>query len=163
MQTFRQGKTFWLVIILMLCLSLASKVYAQSEAPPSTLDVVVPDYEVTTEEEIDHVEIPGGKIATALLIMGIPILDAGWVIMRRIFECKSPFRTSDRKHLHFRLLDSGMTQRKAVLFLYLLCAGFGTCTLFLQSKSKLIALGVLLLVMIVMGVTVVGIYKNKQT
>lgn len=65
-QTSFGRKVGWLVVILMLCLSLATKVYAQSEAPPSTLDVVIPDYEVTTEEGVDYVEIPGGKITTVL-------------------------------------------------------------------------------------------------
>lgn len=106
--------------------------------------------------------ISGGKIATALLIMGIPILDAGWVILRRLFEGKSPFKTSDRKHLHHRLLDLGMSQRKAVLFLYFLSAGFGVCTLFLQSKSKLIALGVLFLLMIIIGLAIVKAIKKEK-
>ena len=64
-------KVIWSVIILILCLSLATSAHAQGEAPPSTLDVVIPDYEVTTEEGIDHVEIPGGKIAT---VVGKPMI-----------------------------------------------------------------------------------------
>lgn len=106
--------------------------------------------------------ISGGKIATALLIMGIPMLDAGWVILRRIFEGKSPFKTSDRKHLHHRLLDSGMSQKNAALFMYVLAAGFGATTLFLQSKSKLIALGILFLVMLIIAFSVIIIYRNKH-
>ena len=106
--------------------------------------------------------ISGGKIATALLIMGIPILDAAWVILRRIFEGKSPFKTADRKHLHFRLLDLGMNQKQTVIFMYFLSAGFGISTLFLQSKSKLIALGVLALVMLIIGFVVLKIFKKQN-
>ena len=56
--------------------------------------------------------IGGSKIATAFLIMGIPILDVIWIIFRRwLWEKKSPFTNPDRKHLHFRLMDLGLSQR----------------------------------------------------
>jgi UDP-GlcNAc:undecaprenyl-phosphate GlcNAc-1-phosphate transferase len=52
--------------------------------------------------------ISGGKIATAFLVLALPILDVIWVVVRRIFvEHHSPF-LADRKHLHFRLLDIGL-------------------------------------------------------
>lgn len=105
--------------------------------------------------------IAGSKVITAVLIMGIPILDVLWVILRRIFfEKKSPF-VADRKHLHFRLLDIGFSQRQAVMFLYSLAFIFGLATLFLQSMGKLIALIVLLVLMIVLGGVVV-IFKHKE-
>lgn len=106
--------------------------------------------------------ISGGKIATALLVMGIPVLDVLWVILRRVFiEKKSPFK-GDRKHLHFRMLDLGLNQRQAVLFLYLIAALFGTATLFLQSQYKLLTLGVLALVMVVMATILVKSYKEES-
>jgi len=96
--------------------------------------------------------ISGGKIATALLIMGIPILDVAWIILRRaIKEKKSPFRTADSKHLHFRLLAAGLSHRQAVLFYYFVAVCFGVLTLFLQSKEKLIALGILAVFMFILG------------
>jgi UDP-GlcNAc:undecaprenyl-phosphate GlcNAc-1-phosphate transferase len=96
--------------------------------------------------------ISGGKIATALLIMGIPILDLAWVIIRRfVKDKKSPFKTADRKHLHFRLLDVGFSHRQAVLFLYLLTTIFGTCSLLLRGQQKVVALGSLLIVMVLLG------------
>ncbi len=106
--------------------------------------------------------ISGAKIATALLIMGIPILDVIWIIFRRIFsEHKSPF-VSDRKHLHFRLLDVGFSHRTAVLFLYILTLIFGLSSLFLQSQHKIIALGILVLVMIILAITLVYTYQKKH-
>jgi len=96
--------------------------------------------------------VSGGKIATALLVLGIPILDTLWVIGRRMFwERKSP-TLPDRKHLHFRLLDAGFSHRGAVLSLWLVSALFGITTLFLQSRYKLIALGMLLVVMVGLGI-----------
>ncbi len=104
--------------------------------------------------------ISGSKIATALLIMGIPILDLLWVISRRIWQGASPV-AADRKHLHFRLLDIGLSQRQAVIFLYFLTGSFGVTSLFLHSRGKLIALAVLAAIMVGLGLSLVIIYKRK--
>lgn len=104
--------------------------------------------------------ISGGKIATALLIMGIPILDVAWVILRRLSTHFSPFQ-ADRKHLHFRLLDLGLSQRQAVLFLYFISAAFGVSGLFLQSAGKLLALFIMLATMLVLGSFLVIAYNHK--
>jgi UDP-GlcNAc:undecaprenyl-phosphate GlcNAc-1-phosphate transferase len=92
--------------------------------------------------------ISGGKIAIALLIMGIPILDVIWTVARRILNKENPFKTADRKHLHFKLLDSGLGTRKTVLIYYGLAAVFGLCTLFLQSQGKFVSLVVLGIIML---------------
>lgn len=105
--------------------------------------------------------ISGGKIATALLIMGIPILDVAWVILRRLINKKSPF-SGDRKHLHFRLLDIGLSQRQTVLFLYVLTACFGIIALFSTGKEKLITFLILALSMIILGLILVVLYKRKR-
>jgi UDP-GlcNAc:undecaprenyl-phosphate GlcNAc-1-phosphate transferase len=57
----------------------------------------------------------------------------------------------DREHLHFRLLDSGLSHRRAVLLLYFLAFLFGITTLFLQSMQKLYALLVLVVLMVVIS------------
>lgn len=105
--------------------------------------------------------IAGAKIATALLVMGIPILDVAWAIVRRVVSGRSPF-SPDRQHLHFRLLDIGFSQRQTVLILYGLSAVFGFTAVFLQSMGKLIALGVLFVVMIALIITLVFAYKRHE-
>lgn len=105
--------------------------------------------------------ILGAKIATALLVMGIPILDVAWVIIRRIWYHRSPFK-GDRQHLHFRLLDIGLSQRQAVLVLCGISAIFGSVAVFLQSLGKLIALVILFCVMLALAITVVVLYKRKH-
>jgi len=91
--------------------------------------------------------ISGGKIAIALLIMGIPILDLAWTIVRRLFRGKNPFKFADREHLHHNLLALGLGQRKTVLIFYLLSFIFGFSGLFLQSRGKLWALIILVFIM----------------
>jgi len=105
--------------------------------------------------------ISGGKIATALLIMGIPILDVVFVILRRIFSGQ-PIYQGDRQHLHFRLLDLGLSHKRVVLALYLLTLIFGVSALFLQSQDKVLALGLLFCVMIILVGALVLVYKKRH-
>ncbi|MFH0892673.1 MAG: MraY family glycosyltransferase [Candidatus Falkowbacteria bacterium] len=91
--------------------------------------------------------ISGGKIAIALLVMGIPIMDLAWTIIRRLLSGKNPFKHADRKHLHFRILDMGLGQRKTVLIYYALAAVFGSSVLYLQSLGKILAMSVLVILM----------------
>lgn len=94
--------------------------------------------------------ISGGKLATLLLVLGIPLLDVIWVILRRWTQggLKQIFK-ADRKHLHHRLLDLGWPQRRIVLTYIMVAGAFGTAALFLQSREKFIALVILTLIMIV--------------
>ncbi|MDO8592760.1 MAG: MraY family glycosyltransferase [bacterium] len=84
--------------------------------------------------------ISGGKIAIALLVMGLPILDVVWTIVRRLAAGKNPFKFADRKHLHFRLLNLGLGERMSVLLFYAVSLIFGLSALFLQSVGKVLAL-----------------------
>ena len=84
----------------------------------------------------------GGKTATALLIMGFPILDAGWVIVQRIKNKQSVFQP-DNRHIHYRLLEYGWSQRKIVLFIYAICLIFGISALVFQTTGKLFSFLVL--------------------
>lgn len=83
--------------------------------------------------------ISGGKIATALLILGLPITDVCYTIYRRL-RSKKGIASHDRGHLHHRLLDAGLTQRQVVLVYYLVAALFGTSTLLLEGWQKIIAI-----------------------
>ena len=103
----------------------------------------------------------GGKIATAILVMGIPIMDVAWVIVRRLCYGVSPFK-GDRKHLHYRLLDIGFSQKQTVLILYGIAAIFGFVAIFLQAMGKLISLLILIGVMLVLAFYTVIRYKEKE-
>jgi len=79
--------------------------------------------------------ISGGKIATAFLVLGIPILDAARVIISRVRAHKSIFK-ADKSHLHHRLLELGYSQRSIVLLLSLFTAILGTFAVLAQSIGK---------------------------
>jgi UDP-GlcNAc:undecaprenyl-phosphate GlcNAc-1-phosphate transferase len=60
------------------------------------------------------------KVALALLVLGVPIIDTFWIIVRRLATGRSPF-TPDRGHIHHRLLDLGLSHSQTVLMIYGLC------------------------------------------
>lgn len=84
----------------------------------------------------------GGKIATAFLILGFPILDALYVIVYRIYKKRAPWKGGEwdkyRKavHLHHRMLQFGLSERQVLGIIYLLCAIFGVSALFLGTQGK---------------------------
>jgi UDP-GlcNAc:undecaprenyl-phosphate GlcNAc-1-phosphate transferase len=91
------------------------------------------------------------KVAVALLVLGIPIIDTFWIIVRRIAGRRSPF-SPDRGHIHHRLLDLGLSHRQAVILIYAICVGLGGLSLVLPAASQvyafvavLVASGVVLL------------------
>jgi UDP-GlcNAc:undecaprenyl-phosphate GlcNAc-1-phosphate transferase len=84
--------------------------------------------------------IGGAKMATVLLVMGLPLLDVVWQIVRRVRAGKNP-TIGDRGHVHFRLLDLGFSPRQLVVGYYVFCALFGVIALVTASRVyKLIAL-----------------------
>jgi len=97
--------------------------------------------------------VAGAKMATVLLVMGIPILDVAWRIFDRLRRGRSPL-LGDRGHLHFRLLDLGLSQRRIVLAYYLFCAFFGALALLISSRLyklfALLGLGVVVLFVLVL-------------
>ncbi|MFH1286223.1 MAG: MraY family glycosyltransferase [Candidatus Magasanikbacteria bacterium] len=108
--------------------------------------------------------ISGGKIATTLLVVGVPMLDVIRVVIRRI-QKKKPVYEGDTEHLHFKLLNSGLSQKQAVLLFYTISLLFGITALFLQSSQKLIALLFLFILMLLMGIWFMhkedGLWRKK--
>jgi UDP-GlcNAc:undecaprenyl-phosphate GlcNAc-1-phosphate transferase len=74
------------------------------------------------------------KVAVALLILGVPIIDTFWIIIRRIASGSSPFQP-DRGHLHHRLLDLGLSHRGAVLLIYAMSIVLGLAGIVLSSSG----------------------------
>jgi UDP-GlcNAc:undecaprenyl-phosphate GlcNAc-1-phosphate transferase len=78
------------------------------------------------------------KVAVALLVLGVPIIDTFWIIVRRLLAGRSPF-TPDRGHIHHRLLDLGLSHRQTVVLIYVICAGLGVLSLVLSGASQVYA------------------------
>ncbi len=97
-----------------------------------------------------------GATAAALLIpilaLGLPLLDTGLAVIRRVGRGQNPFR-ADREHLHHRLLDLGLSHRGAVLTLYTLSGIFALGALAMLDNDvtlRAIALGTVSVVVLVL-------------
>lgn len=95
--------------------------------------------------------IGGAKIATALLVLGLPLLDGLWVTVYRMSHGRSPAE-ADMGHLHHRLLAAGLGQRTIVLLLSGASAVFGALALLLPTTelkaASFVLIGMILLVTI---------------
>lgn len=92
--------------------------------------------------------ISGGKLATATLVLALPIIDVAWAFIRRIAQGKSPF-SADRGHLHHLILDLGLTQRQTVGVMYLLTAIVGSLALIFGTGGKLLLMAMVILLAII--------------
>ena len=76
------------------------------------------------------------KLAAALLVLGVPIIDAFYVIIRRLVQRQAPF-APDRGHLHHRLLDVGLSHPQAVLLIYAMTLGLGALAFITSARAQL--------------------------
>jgi UDP-GlcNAc:undecaprenyl-phosphate GlcNAc-1-phosphate transferase len=103
--------------------------------------------------------IGGVKLGTAAIVLGLPMLDVAWVIMRRLARGRSPLKGGDSEHLPQRLARLGLSQPRIVLLLYAFCGLFAWLGLALHSPvptvAKLVVLlgMVLAVLMLLLGVT----------
>ncbi len=90
----------------------------------------------------------GGKVATAFLVMGVPLVDLLLVIIRRISRGQKPWKgNSVDQHLHHRLLRKGWSPRQVIALTAGIGAMFGITALFLSTGGKMIAGTVLMILM----------------
>ena len=76
------------------------------------------------------------KVGTLLVVLGVPLVDTTYVIIRRISRVQAPF-WGDRTHLHHKLLDYGFTKRQVVYFYWGVTALLGLLALKLTTDYKL--------------------------
>ena len=78
------------------------------------------------------------KVAVALLVLGVPIIDTFWIIVGRLLRGGSPF-APDRSHIHHRLLDLGLSHRNTVLLIYGICGALGVLAMLVSEVTQLYA------------------------
>jgi UDP-GlcNAc:undecaprenyl-phosphate GlcNAc-1-phosphate transferase len=102
------------------------------------------------------------KVAVALLVLGVPILDTFWLIVRRILDGRSPF-SADRSHIHHRMLDLGLSHRDTVLVIYGICAILGLVSIPLSEVNQLYAfLGVFIISGLVLFGPTRGAFRRPE-
>jgi UDP-GlcNAc:undecaprenyl-phosphate GlcNAc-1-phosphate transferase len=73
-------------------------------------------------------------IAIPVLVFGLPFLDAGLAVVRRLLSGQ-PIHKPDKKHIHHQLLERGLNQRQTVLILYGIAAAMAVVALILFRKA----------------------------
>ncbi len=100
------------------------------------------------------------KVAVALLVLGVPIIDTFWIIVRRLSQGRSPF-SPDRSHIHHRLLDLGLSHRQTVLVIYGICLVLAVLAMLLSGVSQLYAfIGVFLAFGLVLFLPTQGRFRD---
>ena len=92
--------------------------------------------------------VAGAKVASALLVLWLPIVDVVWQFYSRARKGQ-PLGLGDRGHLHLRLQDSGWPQYAIVVLYCTVTVGLGAVALFISSRllklAVLVAVGVIIL------------------
>jgi UDP-GlcNAc:undecaprenyl-phosphate GlcNAc-1-phosphate transferase len=76
------------------------------------------------------------KVGALMVVLGVPLIDTGYVVIRRILTSKSPV-WGDRGHLHHRLLDAGMSKTQIAIFYWGITAVLGFAALNLNTGAKI--------------------------
>lgn len=102
-------------------------------------------------------------LAVPILALGLPIYDTVFAIIRRKINGK-PITEADKGHLHHRLLDMGLSQRQAVIIMYLISAALGLIAVIVMQLTNTKAYTVLALVIIFIVVIAwrFGFFKHKE-
>lgn len=79
------------------------------------------------------------SFAVPFLVLGLPIFDTCFAILRRLARGQSPM-APDRGHIHHRLIDMGFTQKQAVAVLYLISAILGLSAVVLTTNNAMKAM-----------------------
>lgn len=100
----------------------------------------------------------GTKIATALLVMSVPVIDAIWVIGERIKDGESIFK-SDNRHLHYKLLEIGWPPQKIAWFFYGVTFLIAIVAMNTRTIGKIVTL---IMVIIIMIATLIFVKKKLR-
>lgn len=106
--------------------------------------------------------ISGSKMATALLVLGLPLIDVGLVAIRRVFAGKNPFTSPDRRHAHLMLQDLGLPAWAVTCVYIVISVAFGVTALVFERKEKL-AILMLLTVSSGVGILILARFLAKKS
>jgi len=106
----------------------------------------------------------GAKLALALMVLGVPILDVAVVIMNRIRRRQSPVHY-DKTHLHHRLMATGLSVKQICYLFYGLATTFGLLALSfsgIHSAHLYKFLGIILVVLTMVGLVLWVDRRQRQ-
>ena len=98
-----------------------------------------------------------------MIILGIPLFDTTFAIIRRLILHK-PIFSPDKMHLHQTLLTTGLTHRQAVLTIYAISLVMGLCAVLMAILTSAQATIILIVVTIAvfLGADFLGVLRGKR-
>ena len=100
------------------------------------------------------------SFAVPFLVLGLPIFDTCFAILRRVSHGQSPM-APDRGHIHHRLIDMGFNQKQAVAVLYVISAILGLSAVVLTTTNVVRAM-VVLMALCVAGGMAAKLYLDRM-
>ncbi len=87
------------------------------------------------------------KVGTVLVVLGVPLVDFIYLVIKRIMSGKSPV-WGDKSHLHHKLLSMGWGKRRIALFYWMITAILGVSAIKFEARSKFfIMIGLVILML----------------
>lgn len=98
-----------------------------------------------------------------ILLLGIPILDTLFAIIRRIIKRK-PIYMPDKAHLHHQLLNLGLSHRDTVLAIYAMniLFAFASVVYAINDKTLGLIIYIIILILIILIITKTSIIADKR-
>ena len=100
-----------------------------------------------------------------IVILGIPIFDTFFAIIRRINN-RTPIFLPDKAHLHHRLMALGMSHRRSVLIIYGISAFFSAVAViltFITRPNFTLIIALLLLTIVVLAADKIGMFTGEKS
>ncbi len=101
------------------------------------------------------------SFAVPFLMLGLPIFDTCFAILRRVSHGQSPMQP-DRGHIHHRLIDMGFSQKQAVAVLYIISAILGLSAVVLTTIGVVRAM-LFLVALCAAGAVAGKLYMDRST
>lgn len=99
------------------------------------------------------------SFAVPFLILGIPIFDICFAVIRRLARRQSPFH-ADRGHIHHRLIDMGFSQKQTVAITYILTGLLGLAAVLLTTSGEVKTLLLLGAILVVGSLGIMAIFRQ---
>jgi len=152
--SFAQGQPLMIVFSLILCGTLAG--FLRYNFNPASI-FLGDSGALFVGFSLAALSVLGSQKATTavavvipLLAFGLPVVDTGVTIARRLISGKPVFE-GDNEHIHHMLVARGWSQQRAALVLYAACAAFGlVAILFNGTGSRLIGFALFVLGVVTM-------------
>lgn len=103
-------------------------------------------------------------IVAPLIVLGLPIFDTLFAIVRRIAKGKSikAILVPDKGHLHHRLMAKGYNQKQAVMILYGISATLGMFAIILLESGIWKAISFALMVVAIIAIGYKDMFNIKK-